>query len=207
MSDLIKNSDDSVRSKLADKLKSNRSLLAQRHILIHFNKEDLEINGSIQTLWEDNVIEDENDLKKLTDTAGSKFHRSAFKNPLEVITFIEEKVKDAPQLIVFDNDKAYLQIELNQVVGFNNVIAIKDLPENSIVTTGKRGNFNDANLVSGIPYPTTHHFSAILTKELNFIETAHPGPISPQFPAPYQSEELQKVNSDYWKNHAFIINA
>ena len=207
MSELINRYDEKMVSKLTKKLKTNRNLLAQRHILIHFNHEDLVRNGSIQKLLDENVIENESDMKKLTDTVGSKFQSSTFKNPEDVINFIEEKAKNERQLFVIENDKAYLQIELNQIVGFNNVIAIQELPKNSDLKTGKRGNYNDAYLVTGIPFPTTHHFSAILTKELDFIETAHPGQIAPQFPAAHQSEEIQKMNSEYWKAHAFIINA
>jgi hypothetical protein len=86
------------------------------------------------------------------------------------------------------------------------VIAIDELPEGVEVKTGKRRDFNDAKLVSGIPYPETKCFSAVLSKDLDYIETAHPGPISPQFPSTKQPEELQKTNSDYWSKHAFIIN-
>lgn len=117
-----------------------------------------------------------------------------------------DKVKNEAHLIAYENGKAYLQLELNDVVGTNNVIALNELPDTVEIRTGKRGNFNEAKLVSGIAYPKTNYFSAILSKDLDYIETAHPGPISPQFPSTNQPEEIQKANSDYWTKHAFIIN-
>jgi hypothetical protein len=206
MANLVAGLEGNTSSKLATKLKSNRNLFAQRHLLNHFDKVDLDQNGSTAKLEEDNVIENKADLSKLTKEPGSKFHKSAFKDPQAVIDFIEDLVKNQPSLFVKENGKAYLQITLDFVVGTNNVIAIDELPEGVEVKTGKRRDFNDAKLVSGIPYPETKCFSAVLSKDLDYIETAHPGPISPQFPSTKQPLEIQKANSDYWNKHAFIIN-
>ncbi len=206
MASLLKSDPHTTHTKLTEKLKTNQRLYAERHILTHFSLSDLEMNGSSQKLKADNIVENDADLKKLTGTYGSKFNSAIFKNPKEVIDFIMDKVKNEAHLIAYENGKAYLQLELNDVVGTNNVIALNELPDTVEIRTGKRGNFNEAKLVSGIAYPKTNYFSAILSKDLDYIETAHPGPISPQFPSTNQPEEIQKANSDYWTKHAFIIN-
>ena len=206
MANLLKSHPNTTNTKLTEKLKTNQMLYAERHILTHFRLSDLEINGSLKQLKADNIVENDADLKKLTDTYGSKFDSTTFKNPKTVVDFIMDKVKNEPHSIAYENGKAYLQLQLNDVVGTNNVIALNELPNDVEITTGKRGNFNEAKLVSGIAFPITNFFSAILSKDLDYIETAHPGPISPQFPSTNQPEEIMKANSDYWTKHAFIIN-
>ncbi len=186
-------------------LKKDENLLAKykqialyRHILRHFEIKSFDENKINQMITENYIIS-EDDLIKLTSVPGSKFDSLTFSDPKQVLKKVSELRKTCVLKKEFNTE--YLEEELDENVGFLNILPIKEIPKNYTVQVEKRGDI-DVKVVEGIKPPKTNFlFVAFYNNE---IKTACPGNYAPKFHNQINDEIEKKESINYWENHVFI---
>ncbi len=154
--------------------------------------------------------------------AGSHFMKGAFKDAKELIDFAYEHIKDD-----YTGQRFVKEVDLENIVGYDSLVNIEQLPENAYVVKEPRGrNEFLANMVSGVEKKPTKHVVIVAgplrvekgEQEKHGFYTIFPGINAPSFPVTekqlvewgYKGQNLEeqiKINKQYaefWDKHGFV---
>jgi hypothetical protein len=171
-------------------------------------------------------IEDHLDGK----VAGSQFAEGAYLCAKDLIDDVLHHVKD------YEGKRKVIEIDVHpcelwdsDIVGYDGVISLDELPEGTEVKQEERRGYM-ANVVSGVPKKETNHLVIVVgpLKEegKHGFYTIFPGENAPRFPAGNTEDEIRAnlqewykddegadiegmvaenlKNKEYWDNHAFV---
>ena len=139
-----------------------------------------------------------------SEIAGSHFYTSVFKNPEELLSFINktEPIRTIPQN---KNRKAYCFCTSDgQPVGTSGIALRSDLSPEQIVFEAREGFDMEIGTVDKLPETSEFCVVADSTSEGWEIITAFPGKYAPPFPQKHQDQIEYELSASFWKQHILL---
>lgn len=158
----------------------------------------------------------ESDLSGLI--VGSAFLLASPEQIDDILTRVDKAAQEEYRKAEAGSESPTVQavtLDMGRVIGFNSLIALADLPDNSVTTQSYRYFDTPREAIVNATIAAPHEIKK--TQEITFfcgpdrrktgdyrVFSLHPGPKRQPFANRYQPEAERRQNRDYWDRHSFM---